>query len=167
MASLQFSYTLTEEEVYRGLRLSGAYKLTGKRAMVESALLAVFFLFFLASYLMRRGGFDLAMAVICLILLAALNLLPHFDMKRRAKTGMRDVHIRMSTTKLWASTQAGEQVFPLDDGSVRFRAVGKEKDGRLVTALAPEGGLLILPLRAIPQANRGWALSLLLGSREN
>lgn len=87
MASLQFSYTLTQEEAYRGLRLSGVYKgLTGKRAVVESLLLVVFFLFFLVSYLLQRGGFDLAMAIICLILLGALTLVPHLEMKRRAKT---------------------------------------------------------------------------------
>lgn len=166
MASLQFSYTLTQEEAYRGLRLSGMYKgLTGKRAVVESLLLVVFFLFFLVSYLLQRGGFDLAMAIICLILLGALTLVPHLEMKRRAKTELREVHIRMTTTKLWATTQAGEQEFSLD-GSVDFRVVGKEKDGRLVTGISPQDGLLILPVRAIPQEIRGRALSLLLGGGE-
>lgn len=164
MTSLQFSYTLTEQEAYRGLRLSGVYKgLTGKRAVVETILLAVFFLFFLGSYLVQWGSFDLALAVICLILLVVLNLVPHLEMKRRAKTNLRDVHIRMTRTKLWASTQAGEELFPLEDGSVEFRAVGREKDGRLLTAVSPKGDLLILPVRAIPQENRGWALSQLLG----
>lgn len=162
MASLQFSYTLTQEEVYRCLRLSGVYKgLTGRRAVVESLLLVVFFLFFLVSYLVQRGGFDLAMAVICLLLLGALTLVPHLEMKRRAKTEPREVRVRMTTTKLWAATPAGEQELPLD-GSVEFRAVGREKDGRLVTGVSPQGGLLILPVRAIPQENRGWVLSLLL-----
>lgn len=166
MASLQFSYTLTQEEAYRGLRLSGVYKgLTGKRAVVESLLLVVFFLFFLVSYLLQRGGFDLAMAIICLILLGALTLVPHLEMKRRAKTELREVHIRMTTTKLWATTQAGEQEFPLD-GSVDFRVVGKEKDGKLVTGISPQDGLLILPVRAIPQENRGWVLNLLLTKGE-
>ncbi|MGI6255824.1 MAG: hypothetical protein ACOYJZ_09375 [Acutalibacter sp.] len=167
MSSLQFSYTLTEEEAYRGLRLSGVYKgLTGKRAVVETVLLVVFFLFFLGSYLVQRGTFDLAMAVICLILLGALTLVPHLEMKRRAKTNLRDVHIRMTRTKLWATTQAGEELFPLDDGSVTFRVVGKEKDGKLLTGVSPQDGLLILPVRAIPQENRGWVLSLLLGGQE-
>ena len=61
MASFQFSYTLTEQEVYDGLRLSGVYKLSGKRAWIETILLGVFFLFFLYSFLMERKGFDLAM----------------------------------------------------------------------------------------------------------
>ena len=63
MSSLQFSYTLTEEEIYRGLRLSGIYKLTGKRALIESILLVVFFLFFFISFLIDQGTFDLVMSL--------------------------------------------------------------------------------------------------------
>lgn len=73
MASIQFSYTLTEEEIYRGLRLSGIYKLTGKRALIESILLVVFFLFFFISFLIDQGTFDLVMSLVCAVLLAVMN----------------------------------------------------------------------------------------------
>ena len=161
MSSLQFSYTLTEEEIYRGLRLSGIYKLTGKRALIESILLGVFFLFFFISFLIDQGTFDLVMSLVCAVLLAVMNLVPHLDMKRQAKKGIRDVKLRIYQNKFYIDTKTGSQGVDLD-GSAAIKTVGRQKDGQLLTAVLPEGGLLILPLRAIPKEIRGQALSILL-----
>ena len=48
---------MTEKEVYDGLRLSGVYRTTGKRAVVETAILGVFCLFFLVSYVLQKETF--------------------------------------------------------------------------------------------------------------
>ncbi len=165
MASFQFSYTLTEQEVYDGLRLSGVYKLSGKRAWIETILLGVFFLFFLYSFLMERKGFDLAMTLISALVLVALNLVPRLDMRSKAKNGLREIKLRLYANKLYADTKAGTQSVDLD-GSVPIRTV-KTKEGQLLCVLLPEGGLLIIPLRAIPKEIRGQALSLLLGSGQD
>ncbi len=165
MAALPISYTLTEQEVYDGLRLSGVYKLTGKRALIESVLLGVFFLFFLVSFLMEWKSFDLAMTVVSGLVLLALNLVPRLDMRSKAKHGLRDIKLRLYPKKLYVETQAGSQCLELD-GSVTIKVV-KAKGGQLLTALLPEGGLLIIPLRAIPKEIRGQALNFLLRPGQN
>lgn len=165
MASLQFSYTLTQQEVYDGLRLSGVYKQSGKRAWIESLLLGAFFLFFLVSYILDQEGFDLAMTVASGAVLLALNLVPRLDMKRKSKQGLRDLKLRLYANKLYIDTKAGTQSLDLD-GSATIKTV-KGKEGQLVTALLPEGGLLIIPVRAIPKEIRGQALNLLLQPGRN
>ena len=85
MQKLEFSYTLTEKEVYDGLRLSGVYRTTGKRAVVETAILGVFCLFFLVSYVLQKETFNLIMTFVSLGVLLALNLVPRLDMRKQAK----------------------------------------------------------------------------------
>lgn len=165
MASFQFSYTLTQQEVYDGLRLSGVYKQSGKRAIIESVLLGVFFLFFLVSFLLEWDAFDLGMTLVAGVVILVLNLVPRLDMKRKAKQGLRDVKLRLYAKKAYIDTKAGSQSIDLD-GSAAIKAV-KGKEGQMVTALLPEGGLLIIPVRAIPKEIRGQVLNLLLQSGRN
>ena len=130
MASFQFSYTLTQQEVYDGLRLSGVYKQSGKRAIIESVLLGVFFLFFLVSFLLEWDAFDLGMTLVAGVVILVLNLVPRLDMKRKAKQGLRDVKLRLYAKKAYIDTKAGSQSIDLD-GSAAIKAV-KGKEGQLV-----------------------------------
>ena len=66
MSHIEFSYTLTEEEVFEGLKYSGIYKTSGKRAVIETSVLAVLFLFFLISFLYNKEFFNLVMGLITL-----------------------------------------------------------------------------------------------------
>lgn len=160
MEKLIFSYTLTEKEVYDGLRLSGVYRTSGKRAVIETVLLAVFFVFFVVSYVWQPGAFNLVMAAVTLAVLLAVNLVPRMDMKKQAKQCHRDVKLRLTQDRLFLETGAGAQTVLLD-GSSEIKVVGRKGEQQLVIFLAG-GGLLVLPVRAIPQEMRGQALSILL-----
>ena len=159
MAALQFSYTLTEQEVYDGLRLSGVYKTTGKRAVVETIILAVFFLFFVVSYILKQEVFSLVMAIVSAAVLAALNVVPRADMRRQAKKGQRDVSVRLYPTKMYVKTEQGDQCILLD-GSSKIAVVGKAR--QLISVQIAGGGLLIIPVRGIPKDIRGQAMNFLL-----
>ncbi len=157
---LQFSYTLTEKEIYDGLRLSGVYRTSGKRAIVETVILAVFCLFFFISYLFQKELFNLVMTFVSLGVLLLLNLVPRLDMRKQAKSCHREVKLRLYPDRFILETEAGSQSVLLD-GTSEIRAVGK-KDGKLLIVRIAGGGLLVIPLRAIPEGMRGQALSFLL-----
>lgn len=160
MQKLEFSYTLTEKEVYDGLRLSGVYRTTGKRAVVETAILGVFCLFFLVSYVLQKETFNLIMTFVSLGVLLALNLVPRLDMRKQAKNCHRQVKLRLYPDRFFLETEAGSQSVLLD-GSSEIKAAGKKENKLLIVHIAG-GGLLVIPLRAIPEAIRGQALSFLL-----
>lgn len=160
MQKLEFSYTLTEKEVYDGLRLSGVYRTTGKRAVVETVILGVFCLFFLVSYVLQKELFNLIMTFVSFGVLLLLNLVPRLDMRRQAKRCHREVKLRLYPDKFYMETAAGSQCVLLD-GSSEVKAVGK-KDNKLLIVHIAGGGLLVIPLRAIPETIRGQALSFLL-----
>lgn len=160
MKSLQFDYTLTEQEIFDGLRLSGIYKTSGKRALIESILLAVFAAIFLATYIWKQDVFSLVMAIVSLVLLALLFLVPTVDMKRQAKNCQRDVKLKLYAKSVFIETAEGSQTIALDSTSKR-KAVGK-KGAQLITVRPDTGGLLVIPLRAIPMDIRGQAVSILL-----
>lgn len=158
--ALNFSYTLSEQEVYTGLRLSGAYKSTGRRGLVETIVLVVFCIFFLIAYIRERDTFSLVMALVSAAVAVVLNLVPRLDMRKQAKKGRRDIKLRLYPDKLFVDTQDGSQKLLLD-GSSTIRAVGR-KQQRMVVVLMEKGGLLLIPERAIPKEIRGRALSILL-----
>ncbi len=160
MKSLQFDYTLTEGEIYDGLRLSGIYKTSGKRALVESILLAVFAAIFLGTYIWKQDVFSLIMAIVSLVLLVLLNVVPMADMKRQVKNCRRDVKLKLYAKSVFIETADGGQTIALD-GTSKRKAVGK-KGSQLITVRPETGGLLVIPLRAIPMEIRGQAVSILL-----
>ena len=85
MSHIEFSYTLTEEEVFEGLKYSGIYKISGKRAVIETSVLAALFLFFLISFLYNKEFFNLVMGLITLGVVLGVTLVPRLDMRKQAK----------------------------------------------------------------------------------
>lgn len=163
MKGLEFSYTLTEEEVFDGLRLSGVYKTSGKRAVIESVLLGIFAVVFLGTFLWRQQLLDLVIGLVSLGLLAAVLIVPRLDMKKQAKLAQPHVRVRLYEDHLVANGGVEDQTIPLREG-VNTRLV---KDRTLVTLAVKKGGMLIVPVRAIPQELRGKAMSLLLQNEKN
>ena len=157
--ALNFSYTLTQQEVYDGLRLSGTYKTSGKRALIETIVLVVFCMIFAVSYVLKRDVFSLVMAILTAVFVLALNFVPRMDMRKQAKKGQLDVKVRLYPTKMVVETGDGAQTILLD-GSSEIKAVGREH--RLLIVRIAGGGLLIIPERSIPKEIRGQALNLLL-----
>lgn len=158
MSHIEFSYTLTEEEVFEGLKYSGIYKTSGKRAVIETSVLAVLFLFFLISFLYNKEFFNLVMGLITLGVVLGVTLVPRLDMRKQAKQGQNTVKVRLYEDKLYADTAEGSRKISLQGAKVK--TVGKKTQ---LTAVLPEdGGLLLIPVRAIPKDVRGRALNLLL-----
>lgn len=122
-------------------------------------MLGVFCVFFAGSFVIKRDMFSLCMALVSAVVLLALNLVPRIDMKRQAKKGKRDVKLRVYPDALYVETESGVQRVMLD-GSSQVKNVGK--DHSLIVIKIAEGGLLIIPVRAIPKEIRGQALSFLL-----
>lgn len=102
------------------------------------------------------------MALLSFVVVLAVNLIPRLDMRKQAKKGEKQVKIRLYEQKLYADTAQGSQEVALD-GINEVKLVGKKgTDSKLVTICLAEGGLLILPVRAIPQEIRGKVLGTLL-----
>lgn len=165
MEKLKISYTLTEQELYDGLRLSGIYKSSGKRAAIETGILVVFCLLFLVSYFWKWEIFNLIMALVSLGVLLALNLVPRMDMKKQVKEAEREIRLQLSPLKIQVETKAGLKTIPLD-GTSEIKLVGKPGKKLIVVRIAT-GGLFLLPLRALPEAEREKALSWLLEEAES
>lgn len=160
MAShFEFSYTLSEQEVFDGLQKSGVYKSSGTKALIETIVLAVLCVFFFFSYFSRGDIFSLVMGILSLVVILALNLIPRLDMKKQAEKGQKQVKIRLYQDKFYADTEVGSQPILLD-GTSTIKTVGKENP--LVTVQIAGGGLLVIPVRSIPQEIRGEVMSLLL-----
>lgn len=165
MEKLKFSYTLTDQELYDGLRLSGIYKTSGKRAMIETGILGAFCLLFLASYFWKWEIFNLIMALVSLGVLLALNLVPRMDMKKQVKEAEREIRLQLSPLKIQVETKAGLKTIPLD-GTSEIKLVGKPGKKLIVVRIAT-GGLFLLPLRVFPEAEREKALNWLLEEAES
>ena len=154
----EFSYTLTEQEIYDGLKKSGIYKTSGKRAVIESVILGVFFLFFVWAFLYKRKFFEGVMAVVTLGVLLAVTFVPRHDMKKQAKTGRKDIKLRLYHDQLYIDAGETSNAVALD-GTTEIKLLEKEK---LLVLLLQGGGLLIIPLRGIPKEYRGQVTSQLL-----
>ena len=87
-----------------------------------------------------------------------VTLVPRLDMRKQAKQGQNTVKVRLYEKELYADTAQGSRKISLQGAKVK--TVGKKTQ---LTAVLPEdGGLLLIPVRAIPKDVRGRALSLLL-----
>lgn len=156
-AYYEFSYDLTEEEIISGLKISGIYKSTGKRAVIETVVLAVMFLIFTVSFIISPQWFDIAMALLCLIIILALNLVPRIDMRRQAAKGEKKVMMRVYPDKLYVYSKQGTTPIDLHD---KHRITYSNKL-QLITLVIKTGGILVIPVRAIPEENRGKVVEIL------
>lgn len=156
----EFSYTLTQKEAFDGLRLSGIYKTSGKRAAVETGILLLcFLLFFLSYFFCGKESFNLIMSFVSLGLILGLILVPRLSMYRQSKESGGEIQIRLYRDHFFIDLPKDSRKVPLD-GSSPGKRVGKEKT--LITFLLLEGGLLVLPVRAIPKEKQEEAIRLFL-----
>lgn len=156
----ELSYTLTEQEVKDGLLLSGLYKTTGKRAVIETIILAALFVVFIISYVMKQRAFDLIMAFICMLAAVLLNLLPRLDMKKKAQDGEKNIKLRIYKGKIYIYLKEHTLTMELDD---QVRIMRSEEKG-LITVYPKSGGLLMIPERIFPKGSEAHILAMLTGT---
>ncbi len=160
----EFSYTLTQREAFDGLRLSGIYKTSGKRAVIETGVLILcFFLFFLSYFLCERETFNLVMSFVSLGLILGLVSVPRLSMYRHSRESGGEIHIRLYEDRFLIGLPKDLKEVLLD-GSASGKLVGKRKE--LLTFLLSEGGLLVLPVRAIPEEKREKAVRIFLKKQD-
>lgn len=158
----ELDYVLTPAEIYTGLKKSGLYKTSGKRAVIETILLAAMGIAFLVTFIVRRNPFDIAMFAVCCVVVFALNFLPRHDMKKQAKKGEDTLKLRVYSDRLYVYTK--KESIPIElSGNAKVTHL--KADG-LFVVLPQGGGALIVPERAIPDDDRAAIFKRLLNRQE-
>ena len=154
------SYTLSDGEIYEGLKNSGFYKTSGKRALFETVILLVLFGIFAVSYVMNRNAFDIVMAVISLAVIVLIAIVPKMSMKKQVNQAERDVKMRIYQDEIMLYAQSGSvQKIILSETSVK-----KLKSG-LILLIITGGGLLLIPESKLKEQDRDEVIALLSRDR--
>ncbi len=149
-SSIDLIYTLEEQEALTAMKKSGLYKGTGKKALIENIILAVFaVIFFYSHFTQKNGWFNLIMAILCVVFLVVLNLIPYLSMKKMARESSKGTELKMHLTvaKITMSDGKNSWSIPLD-GTSKYKLVDNDK---LILIITPSRQLVVLPVRAIPR----------------
>ena len=147
--TIDLIYTLDEKEAYTAIKKSGIYKNTGKRAIIENIVLAVFSFFFFYGQFSgsNEGWFNLIMGILCIVFIVVLNVIPAAAMKKQAKNSSRELKMHLTVSKITMSDGKNTWGIPLD-GTSRYKLVDNDK---LILIKTPDRQLVVLPTRAIPR----------------
>ncbi len=161
----EFAYTLEDREILDGLRTSGIYKTSGKRAVIETAVLAAMGILAIVLFIVRdRQPFDLILGILCFIIIFALNWYPRHDMKKRMR-GMeedaKNIRLRVYEDKIYVYTN-DTSVIDLRETTVKWA-----KKVKIFSLMPKAGGILILPEEKIPEADREKIIKTLMRNRED
>lgn len=149
-AYIQISYILTEQEMIDGLRSSGLYKSTGKRAWIETAVLGGMLVMFTVFFILRREWFDFVMAILCVVIGLLLNLVPFLDMKKKARVCEKNIRLRIYPGEAYVYLGQQTVTMPLN----RETKVTYSRKKAVYTIKPQGGGFLVLPERAVPAEKR-------------
>lgn len=120
-------------------------------------LLLIVFGIFLVSFIISKQIYNLLLAVFALVVVAAIYFLPLMDMKRHAKKGEKKVRIRIYSDRIYYYPKGDAKMISLDNGNyVRY-----SKELQIISVVIKEGGILIIPLRAIPKDKKEAVFTLL------
>ena len=158
---MEFSYTVSEAQYYNALRLTVDFKISARKLWIETVVVGFFGILFVIAFFMTWDIFSLAMGLVCLAMLAMLNILPRLELKRRAQQQPSAVEAELTPEKLTVRMGEATLEAPLD-GSVTIKQVGSRRSGKLITLFLRGGKLVVLPVEAIPAENREQALAWLL-----
>ena len=144
----EFDVTLTEQQAYDCLRKSEYFKTTGKRAVVQTAILAFMTVYFLIDFFLSdvRRPFPLVMAGICVIVVAAIWLVPYFGMRAQAKKSVtgKPFHVVVEEKRIRIGVGEKEWQIP-----VSRETYFREACGLLILKRA-DGVTTALPVDAFP-----------------
>jgi hypothetical protein len=156
---VELSYTLTQREAFDGLRLSGIYKTSGTRAIVETVILAVFCVYFIVSYILWKDLLNLVLAFVSFGVILGVTLVPRLDMLKQSKQPQRPIKLRLYPNKLYVDLEGNTHA--IDPSAAKIRLVKAGKEEKLITIMPSDGSLLVIPLRAVPKESLSLVLSLL------
>ncbi len=147
---LKIRYTLTEEDLYDCLKAANPFKTTGVRAIVQSAILALFGVLFCITYFIESPPVtsSLVFSGLCFLMIGVIWLVPHFALKSRAK-------------KLYTGQPVTAEIFPDEiqigegEGAWKIALDGTSSYLELENLLVvrtPENRLAAFPIRSIEPA---------------
>lgn len=144
-AGIRLSYTLTREEAVACLKRAHIYKTTGRRAWLESGILAVAAALFFVSYALYQGGYNLVLGILSLALIAVIWLVPYFDMRKRADevAGGKKIEVEIYPDEVVVGSGEGQWEISLD-GTSNF-----EEFDDLMVLFTPKNAILAIPMRAM------------------
>lgn len=144
---IKLSYILRQNEIVEGLKKSGFCKTTGKRAIIESVILAASAVLFLFTYFMKNDARSLPISIICVLLIAVIWIVPQQGMKNRAKqlADGKEIHMEIYPDSIVTGEGEDRQEIPLD-GSCEF------EQHRNLYLIYYKNQTVILPLRSVEPA---------------
>lgn len=148
-SAIDLYYNLELDEIYKAYLASGLYKQTGKKAIIEDIILAVFGVYFTFSYINNtKQYFNLIMAVICFVVAIVLVILPRIVLKKQCREFADGRTIKMHILPHKLAMDDGAQHWDIKlDKTSQSKTVNNE----LILIITPEKQLVILPVRAIPK----------------
>lgn len=144
-AGIKLSYILNREEAMACLKRAQIYKTSGRRALLETGILAVAAVLFFVSYGLYQGGYNLILGILSLVLVAAIWLVPYFDMRKRAEevAGGKKIEVEIYPDEVVVGSGEGQWEIPLD-GTSNF-----EEFDDLMVLFTPRNAILAMPMRAM------------------
>lgn len=142
------SFSLTVDEAYICLKNAGIFKTSGKRAVLYTVLMAIAAAGFFISYIFGQNYNWLIFAVICLLVIAAIWIVPFVQLRRLAKENAKGTVIRAKVREdmieIIGENSAWE--IPLNQ-TARF-----SQKGSLLILHTENGQLFAIPERAVPES---------------
>lgn len=118
----RLSYALTQDEMYKCLYHSDIIKTKGTRAIVQSILMGIAAVVFFVTFFTTKSQYNqynLFFGIVCLVMIAAIWLVPHFYLKNLAKNMAdgRTIDAEIYPTHIDIGKDEGEWSIELDGKS--------------------------------------------------
>ena len=144
---IKLTYTLHRDEILACLKKGGYYNTTGKKVKIETALMALLGIMFTVSYFRYGGANNLWLAAVCLLVIAAVWVVPYFDMQGHSKQHANaQTFVCIYPDEVVVGKSGSEWSIPLD-GTSQFAEFEN-----LMVLFAPQQKMVAIPLRAIEPA---------------
>ena len=147
---IRLNYSIREKEVLQCLLHTGPIRTTGRRAVVETAILVLLAVLFLVQYALYRKPEMLFFAGISLLVIAVIWIVPRFALRKRARELAQDseLHLQIYPDVVEVYGKGGEHLWdvPLDNTYICRRI------GNLLFISKTDGKSLLLPLRCVEPA---------------
>lgn len=141
----ELSFSLTVDEAYICLKNAGIFKTSGKRAVLYTVLMAIAAAGFFISYIFGQNYNWLIFSVICLLVIAAIWIVPYVQLRRLAKENAKGNIIRAKVREdmIEITGENSTWEIPLDKTS------RLSQKGSLMIFHTENGQLFAIPERAV------------------
>lgn len=144
-SSIEFTYSLREDDIYKALKKSGIYKTSGSRMVIENILLLVCGGFFIYSCVKEFSVLSLVLAAVSFGFMAVVTFVPAHEMKKQAKAqANKEIRLRVTPQRLCLEDEEKKWEIRLD-GTANYKILDD-----LILLITADKGLAVLPTKAFP-----------------